>query len=56
MRKLEEKELYYIVGGLDISGAVINSFARGIKVLFDLGRSFGTAIRRLAANSLCPIS
>jgi len=51
--EIDEKALREISGGLSISGAVINSFTTGIKVVLDLGRSFGTAARRVQTGNLC---
>ncbi|MDD2434867.1 MAG: hypothetical protein PHO63_01280 [Bacilli bacterium] len=51
---LTKSELLLIEGGLSVSGTLINSFVRGINVFLDLGRSVGTAIRRIQGNKLCP--
>ena len=53
--ELEKQELLRIVGGA-ISGTLLNSIIRGINVFLDLGRSVGTAIRRLRSNNICPLS
>ncbi len=52
---LTKTELLNIEGGLNISGSLISSLVRGASVLLDLGRSLGTAIRRLVSNNLCPL-
>ena len=52
MNRLNEKEMLNIVGG-DLSGTVINAFARGINTILELGRSFGSAIRRISNGNLC---
>lgn len=52
--ELKKHELLIITGG-GISGTLLNALARGINVLLDLGRSLGTAIRRVSSNSVCPI-
>ena len=49
-----KSELLAITGGLDISGAIINAFTGGIKVIMDVG-SLGTAIRRITLGNLCKI-
>lgn len=54
MKVLNEKELINISGGL-ISGTLINSILKGINIIVDLGRSLGTAIRRLQLNSFCKL-
>lgn len=52
MRELNCKELLEIKGGA-ISGTLINAFVRGINSLLDLGRSLGTAIRRIQLGLFC---
>lgn len=52
--KLEKYEMLEINGG-GISGTLINSFIRGINSMLELGRSLGSAIRRLTSNSLCQL-
>lgn len=52
--KLTEKQMKSIYGG-SISGTMINSLVRGINALLDLGRSLGTAIRRISRNNICPM-
>lgn len=54
MKRLEKHELLEITGG-SISGSLINSLARGIEGLMDLGRSLGTAIRRISGKKLCSL-
>lgn len=53
MRTLTEQELLIINGGT-ISGTFINAIAHGIKIVYDLGRAFGSTIRRFRFNQLCP--
>lgn len=52
--KLTEKELCEITGGA-VTAAFLNAIARGIGVILDVGRSVGTAIRRIGSNSVCPL-
>lgn len=52
----KENELLEIIGGsVNVSGSIINAFAKGINIILDVGRSLGTAIRRLSLGSLCKI-
>lgn len=53
--ELDRRELFTIVGGISISGTLINAFVRGINSLLDLGRSLGTAIRRIRTGSICTL-
>lgn len=52
MKYLNQEELLQVRGGF-VNGTLINAFARGINSLLELGRSFGTAIRRINDNKLC---
>ncbi len=52
---LDKQELLQIVGGINITGSLINSIYRGISVIMDVGRSLGSAIRRAIGRSMCPI-
>lgn len=52
--RLEKQEMLEINGG-GISGTLFSSIVRGINAMLDLGRSLGSAIRRLTANRLCQI-
>ena len=51
----EHKKLISIVGGLNISGTLLNAFSTGIKTLYEFGQSVGTAIRRIRTKTLCKI-
>lgn len=52
--KLGKKEMLEINGGA-ISGNLLNYVIKGFNTLLDLGRSLGSAIRRLTSNNLCKI-
>lgn len=49
---LSKNELLSIEGGA-ISAAYLTAIVRGVNALLDLGRSLGTAIRRVIAGSIC---
>lgn len=53
--ELDKRELLTIVGGFSISGTLINAFVRGINSILNLGRSLGTAIRRIQSGSVCTL-
>lgn len=55
MGEIKTAKLYYIEGGATISGTLVNAFSTGIKTILDVGRSFGTAIRRIALGKLCEL-
>ncbi len=56
MKNLNKQELLNIDGGATtISGAFITSIIKGISSIFDLGKSLGTAVRRIIGKSICPL-
>ena len=48
-------ELKEINVGLNITAALISSAIRGLNSLLDLGRSLGTAIRRIRYGRMCSL-
>ncbi len=54
MQQLNNEELLDISGGVNWSGTFINSIAKAINTIANLGRSVGTAIRRIGSGNLCP--
>ena len=54
MKKIDTQELKQIYGGA-ISASMINYIVRGLDAIMEIGRSLGTAIRRLGENKLCPL-
>ena len=55
MKTLNSHELLEITGGVNWSASFFNSVARAIDTVMDVGRSLGSAIRRLVNGSMCPI-
>ena len=55
---MKELDLIYykdIDGGLSVSNSLINSLTNGIKIILELGRSLGTAIRRGSSRKICSL-
>lgn len=52
MNKLSNEELLQLQGG-DISGAMLSSIVKGINVVLELGKCFGSAIRRIIDKRPC---
>ena len=51
---LKETDLYQIQGGgLAVNATLINAFARAISTILDLGRTVGSAIRRISSKNYC---
>lgn len=53
MKELSIKETKTLYGGGEISAALFNALSRGVNVFTDLGRYFGSSIRRIFSNNLC---
>lgn len=54
MRKLKKEELLLIEGG-KTSAALLNSILRGASLILELGRSLGTAVRRITSRKSCSL-
>lgn len=52
MRELTNKELNLVIGG-GWSGAVLSSIIKGASVILELGRSLGSAVRRMMTKNYC---
>lgn len=55
MRKLSNNELKKIYGGASISGTLINALTSTFKMIHDIGRSLGGALRRIHEGALCKL-
>lgn len=55
MKLLTKNELKEINGGVNITATFINYAIRGINTLLELGRSLGTAIRRIRYGNICSL-
>ena len=54
MQELKKEQLQEIKGGINIfSGSFISSLVRAGNTLLDLGRSLGTATRRIFSGNVC---
>ncbi len=52
--QLNEQQMYGIQGGgISINATLINAFARAISTILDLGRTVGSAIRRIYSKNYC---
>ena len=53
--KLSKDEMLQVVGGVKISGTVVNAFTSAFKVLYGFGQEFGSALRRIIKKRLCSL-
>ena len=52
MKKLAKEEMKQISAGA-ISGTLLNSILRGANIFLDVGRYFGSSIRRIISHNMC---
>ena len=50
---IDNHNLKNVYGGLNVSGSLIKAFSAAINSALDIGRSLGTAIRRISRGRLC---
>ena len=55
VNELNDEELDNIIGGINLSGTFIKAVSSGINTIMDVGRSFGTSIRRIVGKRLCTL-
>lgn len=51
--ELGKEQLLQIEGGINLTGTLISAFTKAINSLLDVGRSLGTAIRRINSGQIC---
>lgn len=55
MIELKQEELQQIKGGINWTGALVTAFTDVIKSIFTIGRSVGSAFRRIGEDHICPL-
>lgn len=53
--KLTKKEQKNVIAGAGLSASLINSLVKGFNSFMDIGRYFGSSIRRLIGGNACPL-
>lgn len=53
---ITKKELKNTYGGVSVTASLIEYATKAITTIFDMGRGFGSSIRRIKNNELCKIS
>lgn len=52
MKQLTKEEMKQISAGA-INGTLLNAILRGANIFIDVGRCFGSALRRITSRNLC---
>ena len=54
MKNLTNDELMNISGG-GLTAAFLTATAKLVNTVYDIGRAFGSAIRRISSGNVCPV-
>lgn len=55
MTRVSNNEMRSVFGGWSFNASYLSSLIRGVNSFMDVGRSIGSAIRRIYANKVCPL-
>ncbi len=57
MNKIKKEQLDFISGGttLNLSASLLNSFSKIVEIVFEIGVGFGSSMRRIGENNICPL-
>lgn len=55
MKEIENKDLLAIVGGFSITGVIIKEATNLLRFVYGTGQAFGSSLRRVSSNNLCPL-
>lgn len=55
MRELNKKEMLNIDGGTNITGSMMTAIYRTIEIIYSIGESLGSYIRRVVEKKMCDI-
>ncbi len=55
MKELTANELKFVTGGISLNSSIIKAFVNTFESILEAGRNFGSSIRRLFSNNLCPL-
>ena len=55
MKKISKEEMKKVDGGLNFTASFLGYFVRGVDSFMDIGRSIGSAFRRMSAGKVCPL-
>ena len=49
----KDEELMDIQGGISLTSGILNALGNGAKIILEIGRSLGSAIRRSFSGNVC---
>lgn len=55
MREIDKKEMMDIEGGTSFSASMMNAIYKTIEIIYSIGESLGSYIRRVTEKKMCDI-
>lgn len=55
MRELEKREMISVEGGASFSASMMTAIYKTIEIIYSIGESLGSYIRRVVENKMCNI-
>ncbi len=55
MKKLEKTEMIEVSGGASLTASMLSAFYRTLEVIYQIGESLGSYIRRKVSGKMCDI-
>ena len=53
MKELQKNEMSEVKGGAGFNSTMLNAIARAVSVIFSIGQSVGSALRRITGQNYC---
>lgn len=55
MKELSKNEMLEVTGSGDITSTIVSTYIKCFGQIYEIGKSFGSAIRRLVTGKICKI-
>ena len=55
MKEINNQDLLVIAGGFSITGVIIKEATNLLRFVYNTGQAFGSSLRRMSGNNLCPL-
>lgn len=53
MQRMTIQETYDVIGGINITAALVSGLTSAVSKIFELGQNLGSALRRLTSGKVC---
>ena len=55
MKKINNNDLYKIIGGGAITGTLLTAITKGVTTIYNIGRALGSSLRRAISGKYCSL-